>query len=106
MVTANSYHQQLVVRPRVRCVTFQAFIVCCPQISIFSHLDLQLCCTYQRCAFPCDEEVPCVCALCGLKCYGGDALKQYEEKQKLAQAPENQTMDRAAPLIGNQPSVV
>jgi hypothetical protein len=30
---------------------------------------LQLCCLVEQCAFPCDEEVPCAIAVCGLACY-------------------------------------
>ena len=29
----------------------------------------QLCCLVEQCAFPCDDEVPCACAWCGLACY-------------------------------------
>ena len=48
-----------------------AWMTCGKSLSgcVLMKRQLQLCCLVEQCAFPCDEEVPCAIAVCGLACY-------------------------------------
>lgn len=57
-------------------------ISCCPNSCIKAHQ--QNCCIDQSCALPCDEEVPCAIACCGVYCYGEEEAKAAKEKRAAA----------------------
>jgi hypothetical protein len=60
-------------------------------------LKAQCLCCYVFSALPCDEEVPCGCAVCGAKCAGKfvdpEAFKQ-------GKGPATQTMERTLAPVG------
>ena len=47
----------------------------------------RVCCAGSRCALPCDEEVPCLCACLFLKCLDGYPHKVKPDFQLMATAP-------------------
>jgi hypothetical protein len=59
----------------------------------------QMCCCVHRAAVPCDKEVPCALALCGIVCFGKEELDALK-------APQPQCIVRAEPVDGKYAAMV
>jgi hypothetical protein len=55
--------------PKLTCICFQGSVNCIPCEACCDGKS-QICCYDSRCAFPCNQEIPCLCNVCGLTlCY-------------------------------------
>eukprot|EP00045_Choanoeca_perplexa_P004965 m.42092 g.42092 ORF g.42092 m.42092 type:complete len:195 (+) comp12856_c0_seq2:100-684(+) len=60
------------------------------------------CCFHQRCGFPCDQEVPCMLAFCGLICYDGRTPEQKASGAGMTTVVVNNTVEAKSSLIVNE----
>lgn len=56
------------------CTCFRGEVECIRPYTC-AKISQQICCCDMRCAFPCDEEVPCMVTLYGLTCFKDYAFK-------------------------------
>eukprot|EP00045_Choanoeca_perplexa_P004966 m.42099 g.42099 ORF g.42099 m.42099 type:complete len:193 (+) comp12856_c0_seq3:100-678(+) len=62
------------------------------------------CCFHQRCGFPCDQEVPCMLAFCGLICYDGRTAEQKASGAGMTTiVVSNSVTSSSALLVNEQP---